>query len=284
MRQHKAQAILKALIVVLIIKMAVSPYSPIGAYVAVSFQGLFGALLFTKFSWKGITLAVLGIVTFLQSALQKLLILTIIYGTEIWEAIDIYGQWVQQKLGVVSETSTSTFLILLYLSVYSICGVLAGLFIKSIIHIISRKKEEDFYLPEGYNAVHIASSTSKFKTKAIWFWFLIVLLIVIAFSFFGNSLFGWKKGIYVLIRSFLILMVWYLILGPVILKLIRTYLQSKKSQYQEDISSAMDLFPYFRQILLFTWRETQHLKGYNRFKYFIADSISNCIHFKSSSK
>jgi hypothetical protein len=96
--ENKVESILKALVIVLVIKMAVSPYSPFGAYVAVSFQGLFGALLFSKFSWKGATLMILGIVTFLESALQKLLILTIVYGTGLWEAINIYGAWVQKKM------------------------------------------------------------------------------------------------------------------------------------------------------------------------------------------
>ena len=79
-------------------------------------------------------------------------------------------------------------------------------------------------------------------------------------------------------------MLWYLVLGPFLLKLVRKYLSKKESQYKEDITNAMDLFPYFRQILSHTWKETSHLKGYTRFKYFMANSISNCIHFKVSSE
>ena len=54
--ENKWQAILKALVIVLIIKMAVSPYSPFAAYIAVSFQAILGAFLFSNFSWKGFTL------------------------------------------------------------------------------------------------------------------------------------------------------------------------------------------------------------------------------------
>jgi hypothetical protein len=75
-------------------------------------------------------------------------------------------------------------------------------------------------------------------------------------------------------------MFWYLVLGPFLLKLVRKYLNDKQSQYKEDITNAMDLFPYFRQILFYTWQDNRHLKGYKRFKYFMANSISNCIHFK----
>jgi hypothetical protein len=118
----------------------------------------------------------------------------------------------------------------------------------------------------------------------IWVWFITVAIIVLAFSFFGQNLFGWQKALYVLLRSFLTLALWYLVVGPFVLKMIHKYLNKKESQYKEDIASAMDLFPYFRQIIAFTWKETRHLKGYMRFKFFIANSISNCIHFKMTSE
>lgn len=282
--ENKWQAILKALLIVLIIKMAVSPYSPFGAYVAVSFQAIFGAFLFTKFSWKGATLMVLGMVTFLESALQKLLILTIVYGTELWEAINIYGAWVQKKLDFISETSTTSVLVTVYLLVYGICGILAGFFIKSMIKIIANKKESDFYIESDGLSLENKDSKVTFRTKVIWVWLITVAIIVLAFSFFGGDLFGWKKGIYIMLRSFLILMLWYLVIGPLLLKLVRKYLNKKESQYKEDITNAMDLFPYFRQIISYTWKETKHLKGYTRFKHFMANSISNCIHFKIPSE
>lgn len=279
--QNKWQAILKALVIVLIIKMAVSPYSPFGAYVAVSFQALFGAFLFSNFSWKGLVLMVLGMVTFLESALQKLIVLTVVYGTGLWEAINIYGSWVQKKLDFVSETSTTSFLVTLYLVVYSICGLLAGLFIKIIIRIIASKPEVDFYLETMPKALESTKRKAPFKTKVIWVWLITVAIIVLGFSIFGGALFGWQKAIYIVFRSFLILMLWYLIIGPFLLKLVQKYLSKKESKYQQDITNAMDLFPYFRQIISYTWKQTQHLKGFTRFKFFMANSISNCIHFKT---
>lgn len=264
--------------------MAVSPYSPFGAYVAVSFQAVFGAFLFSKFSWKGITIMILGCVTFLESALQKLLILTIVYGTELWEAINIYGAWVQQKLAFLTETSATSVLVTTYLLVYGICGILAGFTIKEIIRIISNKKEEDFYLELEVGTGLNRNSKSTFKTKIIWLWLITVAVIVLAFSFFGGNLFGWKKGLYVMLRSFLILMLWYLILGPLLLKFVRKYLKKKESQYQEDITIAMDLFPYFRKIIAMTWKETKHFNGYHRIKNFMAISIYNCMHFKLPSE
>ena len=282
--ENKWQAILKALVIVLIIKIAVSPYSPFTAYISVSFQAVFGAFLFSNFSWKGATLIVLGMVTFLQSALQKLLKLTIIYGTEFWEAINIYGAWIQEKMNFITETSTTSVLITIYLFIYGACGLLAGLFINSMIRIISKKEETSFYLEPPVFTSEEKKSKKGIKAKVIWIWLFTVAVIVLAFTFFGGALFGWQKAIYIILRSFLILMLWYLVLGPFVLKLIRKYLTKKESKYQGDITNAMDLFPYFRQIISITWKETKHLKGYTRFQYFIANSISNCIHFKIPSE
>lgn len=282
--ENKWQAILKALVIVLIIKMAVSPYSPFAAYVAVSFQAVFGAFLFSKFSWKGLTLMILGMVTFLVAALQKLLILTIVYGTELWEAINLYGVWVQKKMDFIADTTATTFLVTLYLVVYGVCGILAGIFIKSIIKIIANKKEVYFYLEAETSVSEAKKGKVSFKTKVIGIWLVTVAVMVLAFSFFDGTLLGWQKAIYIVLRSFLILMLWYLVLGPFLLKLVRKYLHKKESKYKTDVSNAMDLLPYFRQIVSFTWKETRHLKGYTRFKYFMANSISNCIHFKVSSE
>ncbi|WP_452225174.1 hypothetical protein [Lacinutrix chionoecetis] len=278
--KNKWQAILKALVIVLIIKMAVSPYSPLTAYISVSFQAVLGAFLFSNFSWKGATLIVYGMVTFLQSALQKLLKLTIVYGTEFWEAINIYGAWIQEKINYITQTSATAVLITIYLLVYAVGGLLAGLFIKSMIKIISEIEIADFYLTPSELSTKTKQSKRKIKSKVIWIWLITVAVIVLAFTVFTNALFGWQKAVYIILRSFLVLMLWYLVLGPFVLKLIRKYLDKKESKYQNDISNAMDLFPYFRYIITTTWKQTSHLKGYTRFKYFMANSIINCIHFK----
>ena len=280
--ENKWQAILKALIIVLIIKMAVSPYSPFAAYIAVAFQAVVGAFLFTNFSWKGFMLVFYGLITFLQSAVQKLIVLTIVYGTEIWEAINIYGTWVKSKFNFITEASSTSILVTFYLLVYGIGGILAGFFIKSMLKIISEKKHEELIIKSSDLEMGNKTKKAKFRYKIVWVWLATVLVIVLAFYFFGGPMFGFKKGIYIILRSFLVLMIWYLILGPFLLKLIKRYLNKKESKYKEDINNAMDLFPYLKHIILRSWSEAKHLKGYNRFKHFMANSISNSIHFKPS--
>ncbi len=282
--ENKWKAILKALAIVLIIKLAVSPYSPLHNSINYLAAGKPAAFLFSNFSWKGMTLIVLGIVTYLQSALMKLLKLTIVYGTEFWEALNIYGSWIQTKMNYIIESSTTSVIISIYIIIYLFCGILAGYFIKSIIKIISKKEQKPFYLHANEMNSNTKKSKQQLQFKLIWIWLFTMALIVLAFTYFGGNLIGWKKAIYIIFRSFFVLLIWYLVLGPLVLKLIQFYLNKKESQYQNDISKAMDLFPYFRIILRQTWRDTNNLKGYSRFKYFIANSISNCIHLKVVSK
>ncbi len=278
--ENKSTSILRALMVVLILKMAVSPHSPIGAYVAVSFQGVLGALVFSKFSWKGLTIPFLAMITYLESAVQKLFILSIVYGNGLWEAIDIYGQWVQTKLQFFSNTSTSDVLILIYLVTYGVCGVLIGFFIKSIISNFSHSNFKNINIAEQFNELSTFQPSKKKIRKFITIWLVTIGLVVLAFVGFGSIGFGWQKGLYVLLRSLLILSLWYIIVGPLVLRLLKNYLKSKHSNYEEQINQTLDILPYLTPVIKYSWQKTQNLKGYRRVKVFVALSISNCIHFK----
>ena len=84
---RKPGAIIKATMIVCIFKLMLSPHSPPTAYIAVLFQGFLGQLLFTRttnFTAKAIILASLSLV---ESSIQRLLVLVIIYGTSFWQAI-----------------------------------------------------------------------------------------------------------------------------------------------------------------------------------------------------
>lgn len=283
--ENKWKAILKALLVVLIIKAVVSPHSPPTAYLAVSFQAVLGAFLFSVFSWKGFTLVLLGMLTFLESALQKLIVLTLIYGEGLWEAIDNYGLWLTEKTGFITNMAASSLLISGYLIVYGVGGVLAGLFTKSIITLISKQESDTtFSIPFDKTTSKQRKNRMAFRHSILLVWGITIAVILFAFTFFGGPSSGWQKAFYIMLRSLLVLLLWYVIIGPFLLKLIRRYLRRKESEYKTEINNAMELFPYFRSIIAYTWRGSKHLKGYARFKHFVAYTILYCIHFEIDAK
>ena len=90
--------ILKATLVVCFIKMTLAPHTPFPAYFAVLFQGMVGSLLMSGQRFFAVRCVVFGILALLESALQKLLMLTLVFGVEFWKAV---GEF-------VSKLATST--------------------------------------------------------------------------------------------------------------------------------------------------------------------------------
>ncbi|MBL7748647.1 MAG: hypothetical protein JNM19_14520, partial [Chitinophagaceae bacterium] len=81
-------AIIKATIIVAIFKMMLSPQAPPMAYAAVFFQGLLGELLFRNKKYFTVTCILFAVLALLESGLQRILVLTIIYGNDLWVVIN----------------------------------------------------------------------------------------------------------------------------------------------------------------------------------------------------
>ena len=74
--------------------------------------------------------------------------------------------------------------------------------------------------------------------------------------------------------------IWYLLLGPFVLRGLQNLLRAKASKYEVQVHETLDILPYLTPVIKHSWQETSKLKGYARIQQFIALSISNCIHFK----
>ena len=75
--------IIKSTFVVLLIKGMVSPHTPITAHLAVLMQGLIGQALFYSRSYYKTSAFILGVVTLLLSGMQKIIIVTLVFGNTI---------------------------------------------------------------------------------------------------------------------------------------------------------------------------------------------------------
>jgi hypothetical protein len=95
---NKKGWILRATLIVIIVKGIVSPYTPLTAYLAVAFQGAMGELLLRSRKHLLLPVLLLGIITLFQSAIQKIIILTVVYGKALWESIDIFGNLVLSQI------------------------------------------------------------------------------------------------------------------------------------------------------------------------------------------
>lgn len=157
--------VIKALTIVLLIKLAVSPHSPLTAYFAVIFQALAGISLFTLFSFNKITYIFYGIVAFVESAVQKIFVLTIIYSMSFWDAVNIYGKWVTDKFSMFPNITASKFVISTFIIVYGILGILFGLFIHRLLKRIKNIESVEKYqlAVEQYEGNNSKKKSKRFK-------------------------------------------------------------------------------------------------------------------------
>src|ERR1700712_4975096 len=81
-------AILKATIIVAVFKMLLSPHTPPTAYIAVFFQGLMGQILFFNLRYHRLSCILLAVLALVEAAVQRIVLLTILYGTNFWSAIN----------------------------------------------------------------------------------------------------------------------------------------------------------------------------------------------------
>ncbi|WP_428741810.1 hypothetical protein [Tenacibaculum sp.] len=274
--------VIKALTIVLLIKLAVSPHSPLTAYVAVMFQAFSGILLFSIFSFNKITYIVLGIITFIESATQKILTLTLIYGLSFWKAIDIYGKWVTDTLSFISNITASKLIIGTFILVYAFLGILFGFFIHRIIGRINQIESiEKYQLPvEKYQGNNSKKKSKQFRR--LLFWFVTIALIIISFTQLENDLLGWGKAFYIIIRSITVLIIWIFIVSPLLMRLLKFLLKKKKSSYQAEVDSALALFPYLKTIVIFSWKESKNTHGIYRISEFVTNCILYSMFFKAT--
>lgn len=276
-------SIVKALCIVLLVKLTVSPHSPVTAYFAVSFQAFLSIALYNLFSINKVTILCLGMLTFFESAVQKILTLTIIYGKSLWLAIDTYLDWITSSFNITSFKVSSTFLAITYISFYIFTGLMTGFIIIKIIKSIDMIDTIKIDFNSIDNATQSKNgSQSRNSIKLAKFWLITILIILLPLLLFGGNQFGWKAGLYVVARSLLIIGLWYLLLAPIIMKGINIFLGKRETKYKAEIDVILKLLPHLKSIISYAWKESKSLKGINRVQSFLAKSIVYSIHFNPS--
>ena len=119
--EQKYKQILKAALIVLIVKAMAAPFTPVTAYIAVSFQALLGFAIFSLLRVNYISIVLLSIVAMLESAMQKLLVLTLFFGESLWRAMDKMVAFASTQLGN-TVLNGSNWIVGIYLFIYFIGG------------------------------------------------------------------------------------------------------------------------------------------------------------------
>lgn len=273
--------ILKATLIVILIKAVVSPHSPLTAYFAVALQGTLGFLFFSTQKLYRLSAFLLGVFVLFFSGIQKIVVLTILFGNTLWESLDIFIKEISNELFNIThpEINYGYILIAGYILIHLAAGVFIGLYAGRLPQKINYYSGLVSDAIVNKSDVEIPRKTK--RKKKSWFlrpsgiFVLIISIGVITLSYLSPKL---EENIAVsviimLVRSLVITFIWYTIAAPLARKFFEKFVRQRKSDHARELEEIISMFPQFRKIVIYCWKNSENKKGFKRIRYFLSTSF-----------
>lgn len=268
------KAILRALLIVLLIKLIGSPQASVGAYVAVAFQGITGFALFATLPGFRLAALMLGVLALVESAGQRVLVTTLIFGEPLWQTVDAFGQYVQESLGTAAGPRLSGWLIVGYLLFHGTVGGWLGYLAGRLPAALEREWAAAEVLPmplteETATATHRPPGRPWWQRRS----FRVVLGVLVTFLVASWLLpKTYTKGLpgvgLLFFRAVTGLLLWYAVLSPLLLNALRGVMQSQQNRYAADTQRVLSQLPGLRRLAATVWQSTADRRGLTRLQQF----------------
>ncbi len=277
--------ILKAMILVILVKAALSPHSPPMAYIAVAFQGITGYLFFLSKKYFKLSCVLVFVISLLETSLQKFLTVTLIFGSALWKAANDFLKNAAEELHW-NDVNLLYIIGAVYLSIYAIAGIILGLFTATIPKSMEKYSHEnpDFKIDlnkdrsEDLDIKVIPKKKKRFKP------FKVLILALITF-FFLNYLFGIfpqfipkDKSLQIVVRAVLFLTFWLFIFSPLLKLLFRRWLDKAQHRYAVQVKELVEILPQTKKILILSYKKIKQEHGKFRISAFIKLLTANLIY------
>ncbi len=271
MFSEKRGAILKATVIVMAIKGMVSPHTPLMAYVAVGVQGLLGEFFFGLFKNRRLSALLLGVSALLLSGLQKVIVLTVLFGSDIWTALDEFAAFVLRQFGISGFSAENVAFSATLIGSYLLAHLLMGLFVGFQAPRLGNAIIRDMPQAKTINAQAAPESGAparakrrKFRPTVIALFAVLVILLVLSYTTGAFSEGYGGKIALMLLRAVIVTVLWYYLLAPLLLRLLQRFLDKKRGRYASEIRSIVELLPALRAIVSQSWRESAGQRGLKR--------------------
>jgi hypothetical protein len=270
-------AIIKATILVCIFKLMLSPQSPFPAYIAVLFQGLSGSLFFWNKKFFKISCLLFAVIALIESAIQKVLVTTILFGMNFWKAVnDFINGLTHQK----TITNYSLYFVSTYILLHLIVGIVIGRFAGNLPQRLKGLNKFSLSVNEA-GTLPIQKSPSrrskKIKTGLLIVWIILLLLFLQSQFHIGPPLLSSDLSLQIFIRSILIILAWYFVVSPVIMLFMKRWLEKQKEKSQGDIRAILELLPSTKMLLEKCWQLSSGSKGLKRLNEFCKMVLVNSL-------
>jgi len=263
--------ILKATVIVVVFKMMLSPQSPLPAYIAVLFQGLVGELLFINRRWFKVSCFLLALLALVESAVQRVLVLTVLYGNSLWKAINVFINGITRQQEV---TNYSLLLVGGYILLHILAGIIAGWLVLVVVRRMAEWGSQPQYRLRPFNVASTElperNQVKKKKLKRGLFviWVILVLLLLQSWLGIGKPLLPTALPLQLLVRSAVIVLTWYFLASPLIMYFFRKWVKKQEQRSAPDIQQVLLLLPATQYIVRQSWQESAMQKGFGRWKHF----------------
>lgn len=274
--KQNLRQVLKSALIVLIVKAMVSPYTPFPAYIAVSFQAMLGFVLFSLLGVHFFSILLLSCLAMIESVFQKMLILTLIYGKGLWNAMDELVAYIIKQFSMTTGNG-SLWIVGIYLSIYIIGGIIIAWMAYKMIK--SFYAEKDIYKLDSTEIINeeiYKGSSDKRRSHFRKLWVMIILLAgisVVLFVFSADTEKGWLAVARTVSWTLLAIFVWYMLIGPLFTKLIQKLLQKQESRYSDEVLSTLSFLPVMRQLTGLAWQKSKSYSGLARWQFFFSAII-----------
>ncbi len=271
--------IVQATLSVIIVKAIVSPQSPLAAYIAVAFQGFIGGLLYSLIPYFKLTSLIFGFLALLESALQKFLVTTIVFGKSVWEALDIFFNGIVKDFSLGKDFSFSVWLIAIYCTVYALWGLILGWWISKLPRQIESRREE-IKIQYNENATDYKlkpNLTLNSRKRSLLYMLYILLFIITVFTLSnaGNN----SKALYVVLRTAAVVLGWFVFVQPVIKFLIKRYAMKNKERKKFRVEELIASLPSLKKFAQHAYHlSSKSHKGLARYREFIFILIVITLH------
>ena len=276
-------AILKATIIVAIFKLMLSPHAPPTAYVAVFFQGALGQLLLRRGSFFKPAAVLFAVLALVESSLQRLFVLLLLYGNDFWTAVNKY----LQKLTGSKEMEAYTWWIAgSYIFIHFLAGIAVGWYAAKL----ARQSSSWHMLPEHQIVVPEAplenlpvkeKKRKKVKILFVITWLLLTFMFVQAYFYPTQALLPRQEVVRILLRSLLIVLSWYLLLLPLLTRFVKAQIEKQQFKRSKDVGAVLNILPHTKYIFVKSWEMASAEKQYfQRLKSFFKILLLNVLYQK----
>jgi hypothetical protein len=270
----KMSLLCKALGIVLAIKFMLSPFTPVGAYVAVCFQGLSAICIFYFVTLNRWSIALFAILVMLESALQKPFLAYLFFGKQfLLSSIAM----VKATFGI-SQTGAIErfyFLFFVYLMLYVLWALLIAFWTLSIRNKLEKKEltEQEITTIASFRCkTKIATSSFRhLKTPVIFVLSFAFLLLI--FPFIVHQL----TWFYALRLGLILLSV--LFVFPYLIRKHQAFLFKKNEGFVHDMLTQL---PLIKHRTALAWELSKNYVWYQRVRHFVFYAIWLNVFYETS--